>query len=319
MSNELERPVVLGAGPVGRAVVARLTASGAVPTVVTRSGTAVDGAVSVAADVSEPDRAAEALRDATTVFLCAQPAYHRWTTEYRPLQDAVLRACERAGAVLIATENLYGYGAGVGAIGSPITESTALAASTRKGAVRAEAWRDLADAHATGRVRCGAVRASDFFGPTVRESAFGERFFGALVAGKPASVFGPVDRRHSATYVPDLAAAMVRLVERPELLGRAWLAPTAPATSVAELIDQAAAAAGVRARHRRLSRPMLRLAGLFIPAARETIEMLYQWEGDLTVDTTATEEALGLSPTSIADAIADTVDWYRVERDGAGR
>ncbi|MFN3258761.1 MAG: NAD-dependent epimerase/dehydratase family protein [Ilumatobacter sp.] len=319
MHHQLERPVVVGAGPVGRAVVARLVASGAVPTVVSRSGTAVAGAVSVAANIAQPEVATEVLREATTVFFVAQPAYHRWTTEYRPLQDSVLRGCERSGAVLIATENLYGYGAGTGGLDSPISETTPLAPSTRKGAVRAEGWHDLAAAHEAGRVRCAAVRASDFFGPGVRESMLGERFFGALAAGKPASVFGPVDRHHSATYVPDLAAAMIRVAERPDALGRAWLAPTAPAVTVAEMIELAAAAAGSPSRHRRLSRPMLRLAGVFVPGARESIEMLYQWEADFTIDTAASQAALDLSPTPLVQSISDTVGWYAAAHGEAKR
>ena len=311
MCKELDRPVVVGAGPVGRAVVSRLRRSGVVPTVVTRSGATVDGAISVAHDISRPDGVPEALRDATVFFMCAQPRYHRWTTEYRPLQDSVLRACERSGAALIATENLYGYGSGAGAIDQPINESTPLATTTRKGRVRAEAWHDLAAAHDSGRVRCAAVRASDFFGPGVTDSMFGGRFFGALAADKPASVFGPVELRHSATYVADLASAMVRVAERPELLGRAWLAPTAPATSVSALIDLAATAAGVRARHRRLSRSMLRTVGIFDPGARETVEMLYQWERDFTVDSSVSDAALGLSPTPLDRSVELTMAAWR--------
>lgn len=317
----LARPVVVGAGPVGRAVAAHLVELGAEPTLVTRSGATLPGTASIAADVTDPAAAVAALQGATVVFQCAQPAYHRWVAEFRPMQDAILAGCESAGAALVATENVYGYGI----VDGPMTEATPLAGppptgtthtgTTRKGRVRADAWRDLAAAHRAGRVPTAAVRASDFFGPGVTESAFGERFFAPLVAGGKAQHFGSPELRHSVTFVPDLARALVAIGADPDRWGRAWHAPNAlldgQAPTIGRLVELAAAAAGSSARSRRVAPWMLRLAGIFQPGARELIEMLYEFDRDFVVDASESERVLGLAPTPLPEALAATVDWYR--------
>jgi nucleoside-diphosphate-sugar epimerase len=312
----LRHPAVLGAGPVGRAVVERLVAVGADPLVVTRSGTGVPGATARRADVSTAEAAISALDGATVVFQCAQPAYHRWTTEFRPLQDAVLAGCEAAGAALVAVENVYGYGHPSG----PLSESTPLVDDgapgvARKGLVRAEAWRDLQRAHEAGRVSTAAVRASDFFGPGVTESTFGARFFAPIVAGKRAQLFGPAHFRHSVTHVPDLAAALVAVAADPAHHGRAWHAPNAlldgDAPTVEQIVEIAATAAGTTARTTVVAPWMLRLAGVFDPGAREMVEMRYEFDRDFVVESTESESALALGPTPLDESITATVDWYR--------
>ena len=70
-TTRFDRPVVLGAGPVGRAIVARLVARGHHPVVVTRSAAAVDDAEARRADLNDPAQAVAALADATIVFSTA--------------------------------------------------------------------------------------------------------------------------------------------------------------------------------------------------------------------------------------------------------
>jgi nucleoside-diphosphate-sugar epimerase len=82
--------VVLGAGPVGRAVVGALAARGIEPAVVTRSGAAVTGAVSRPADLANPAQAAAAVAGADVVFQCASPAYHRWPAQSPPCRPGPL-------------------------------------------------------------------------------------------------------------------------------------------------------------------------------------------------------------------------------------
>lgn len=306
----LRSPVVLGAGPVGRAVAARLVERGLTPVMITRSGSTIDGARPLPLDVTDPAALAAALDGADAVFHSAQPAYHRWVEEFPALQRSVLDAAARAGAgVVVAVENLYPYGAP--AAGRPMTESTPFDPCSRKGEVRARLAAELAAAHAEGRVATAAVRASDFLGPGVTGSAYGERFVEPLVKGRAAEVLGDPDTRHSVTYVPDLAETLVRVAERPDAWGRAWHAPSAPAVTQRELVALVAAAAGTEPRLRVLKPWMLRLVGRFNPGARETVEMLYEFEADFVLDSSAAERAFGLAPTPLATAAAATVSSGR--------
>ncbi|MEM9133151.1 MAG: NAD-dependent epimerase/dehydratase family protein [Actinomycetota bacterium] len=305
-TSPLTRPVVLGAGPVGRAIVDRLVDRGLTPTVVTRSGTAVDGAKAAAIDVADTPSLAAALAPADAVFHAVMPPYSRWPELFPPFQAAIVRACEQSGGVLVSAENLYGYGTP----GVPITEQLPLAPTTTKGRVRAELWRALAAAHEEGAIRAAAVRASDFFGPGVIASAYGESVFGRLAAGKKAQVLGDPGTRHSITYVPDYAEALVRVAERPATWGRAWIAPTAPAVAQAEVVALAAEALGVDPGIQRISRAMLRLAGLFNADVRETVEMFPEFTHDFVVDSAAAEAALDLAPTDLETAIAHTAGCH---------
>jgi nucleoside-diphosphate-sugar epimerase len=303
----LEHPVILGAGPVGRALAARLSDLGLEPTVVTRSGAALPGARATAADLTDPRQAKEALAGATVVFQAAQPAYTRWPQDFPPLQRSIVAGAEAAGATLVAVENLYGYGPHEG----PISVDLPLRATTRKGAVRAALWTELLEAHRAGRLPVAAVRASDFIGPHVEASAYGERFFEPLIRGRKAQVLGDPGSRHSVSYVPDLAATMVEVAADPGAWGRAWHAPSSPAVTQAELVALAAAAAGVGPRHRALPAWMLRLVGRFNPEAGELVELMYEFTDDLVIDWSDTGTRFDIRPTPLEEVMAVTVDWYR--------
>ena len=56
---------------------------------------------------------------------------------------------------------------------------------------------------------------------------------------------------------------------------------------------------------------MLRVGGLFIPAARELVEMLYGFEQPFLVDGSKFERTFGLRPTPLRQAVAETVAWFR--------
>jgi uncharacterized protein YbjT (DUF2867 family) len=123
--------VVFGVGQVGRALAARLAALDLEVRAVSRQRpTALaDGVDWWAADVTDPDAAAGAAKGATTVHQCLNAPYTAWAQQFPPLQRGVLTAAERADALLVSLENVYGYGP-IG--GRAMTEDLPLAATTRK-------------------------------------------------------------------------------------------------------------------------------------------------------------------------------------------
>lgn len=302
----LGQPAVLGAGPVGQALVDRLIGHGLTPQLLTRSAATLPGATAVAVDATDAAALAQALGQGRVdvLFHSAQPAYHRWSQEFPGLQAAIIEACERADTRLVVVENLYGYGP---PRGRAFTESTPMRPTTTKGRVRAELWADLLAAHQAGRVQAVAVRASDFFGPGVEQSAFGRGFLGSIVAGKRAQVLGDPTTRHSVTFTQDLAEAMIRVAADPTAFGRAWHAPTAPAITQQAMVELAASIAGTEPRIQAVGPTMMRLAGLFSRGAREMVEMLYEFTDDFVVDSSAFEERFGQAATPLADAFAATI------------
>jgi nucleoside-diphosphate-sugar epimerase len=309
MSEDLH--VVLGAGPVGTWTARALLRDGKRVRVVSRSGRRSDlmpaEAEVIAADVSESSGAAAATNGATTVYQALNAPYDKWPESFPPLQRSVLDATAREGARYVSVENLYVYGEPDGAM----SEDTPLAANTKKGRVRAEMAQEVTAAHERGDVRVAVLRSSDYYGPGVTSSVFSARVFGPALAGKPAQIIGGADVPHSLAYIEDVGEALAILGTRDEALGQVWHAPHAPARTQREMVEMIAEKLGTPVRVRVLGPGMMRLGGLFIPEAREGVEMLYQTREPFVADSSKIQEAFGLQPTPLETGIGRTLDWYR--------
>ena len=301
--------VIFGAGATGTGIARILAERGDQVRVVTRTGRSIDvpGVESVAADVTDAAAVRSVSAGATTVFFAAQPAYDKWPTGFPPMIDGLLGGLKGTGTRLAMVDNLYMHGPNGGA---PLTEDAPDDATTRKGLARKAVAHRLLAADAAGDVPVVIGRASHFFGPLALESVVGERFFGRIVAGKKAEVYGDPALPHSFTYVLDFAAALVALADRPATFGRAWHVPTVPAIPIQRFAEMVAAAAGKPLKLTRVSPLTLRVVGLFVPAAGETVEMLYEFDEPYLLDSSAIERELGLRPTPYEVSIPATVEWY---------
>src|SRR5215472_15479934 len=248
--------VIIGAGAIGSVIARLLAADGRLVRIVTRSGSGPDGVLAI--------------------YNCANPPYHRWPELWPPIAASLLAAAERSGAVLVTVANLYGYGPASQSLGTagydaahPMTEDTPLAATGRKGSVRAKMWRDALAAHQSGRVRAAEVRASDYVGPGA-ESVLGARVIPNVLRGKSVSVLGRTDRLHTWTFTGDVVRMAVVAGSDRRAWGRPWHAPSGPPRTQRAAIDDLARAAGrapvpVRA----VPAVMIRAAGVVSPLMRE--------------------------------------------------
>jgi nucleoside-diphosphate-sugar epimerase len=302
--------VIFGTGPAGAATARALAAMGEQVRVVNRSGRA-NGllpkvAEIVAADATDGDQARQAAQGATVVYHCLNAPYHRWLELFPDLQAGVLAAAKGAGARLVALENVYMYGQVEGSM----AEDLPYRAHTRKGRLRAELSRRLSEAHEAGQVAVAIGRASDFYGPAV-ESALGERTFGPLVEGGAAELFGDPDTRHSYTYIDDVGRGLAVLGTHDEAFGEIWHLPNAPAWTTRQMVERAFELAGLPSRTRTMGGLMMRVGGLFVPEAREMVEMMYEFEAPFVVDSSKFQRVFGEGYTPVEDGLRDTVAWYQ--------
>jgi nucleoside-diphosphate-sugar epimerase len=314
MSDNVELHVIFGTGAVGMSVMDELMQRGRRRVrMVNRSGRASvpDGVEVVGGDATDEAFAREASEGASVVYFALNPPYDKWSELFPPLQAGVLEGAARAGAKLVAMENLYMYGP---TDGRPLTEDLSHAPNTRKGAVRAMMSKELMEAHKSGKVRVAIGRASDFFGPRVLVSAAGEQVFGRAVEGKSAQVAGDPDQPHTYTYVPDIGRGLVILGEREKALGQAWHLPSPETLTTRQFVEMIFEEAGKPARIQAAPKIVLRAIGLFNPGIRETIEMLYEFEEPFVVDHSKFEEAFGEQATPLRESIQRSVRWYREER-----
>lgn len=309
MTSQLH--VVFGTGPLGQSVMRELLQRGATVRMVNRSGRRgeIPAAVEVVAgDAYSADSVRGLTAGAAVVYQCAQPEYHEWVTKFRPLQAAIVEGVSgNKGTKLIVAENLYMYGA----VNGPIHEGLPYTAHTRKGKIRAEMAEALLAAHREGKIRVAMARGSDFFGPGVLGSSMGERVFYPALEGKPASIGGRLDVPHTMTYIDDFGKALVILGERDEALGQAWHVPNDAPLTQGQFIDLISKELGVPVKANTMGRMMLRIGGLFVPAAREMIEMMYEFEQPFVVDSSKFERTFGMKATPIQEAIRATVAWYK--------
>jgi nucleoside-diphosphate-sugar epimerase len=303
--------VILGAGPIGLATAAEFTRRGVAVRFVTRSGKPItlDGASAPTetrqADASDATALTKAAEGATILVHAVGLPYPQWKEGLPPLQEAVLKAAEATGAVVVFVENLYSYATDK----LPLTEASAEVPVSRKGALRWELSQQWLAAHKAGRVKAVSVRASDYFGPGATRSGnshLGSRFFPAFEAGKAVAFLGSADARHCYTYLPDYARALVDVSLAPDSWGQVWICPSVGPTSAREMAESLATIAGKAVKVGTLPSFLLKLLGLFDPMIREVYEMLYQFDHDFTLDAAKFEARFGWKATPRDTALAAT-------------
>ena len=252
---------------------------------------------------------AEAFTGAAAVHHCIHASSYTaaaWRAELPAAEQVVLEAADRVGAVVVFPESLYSYGR----VQGPITEESPRNADFGKPAVRVA----LLEARRQSPTPTVSVAAADFFGPHVRTSHAGERLVPTVLAGRTMRVVGSLDQPHSWTYVPDLAAAMIRAAQTPELYDAVLHAPTAAPLTQRELIAAVARAGGVAMpKVGALPAGLLRGIGLVHRDTRELAEMSFQFTAPFVLDSTRSQELLGLAPTPTDVAVKATVDWWRAQ------
>ena len=307
-----ELHVIFGNGAIGRAIANELLERNKKVRVVNRSGSMPNppaGIELAAADLYDPDQVRQAAKGAAVVYQCAQPAYYEWPQKFPPLQASIIEGLTGGKAKLVLVENLYMYG---DTNGKTLREDLPYAAQTKKGRTRGEISRSAMEAHQQGKVRVTIGRASDYFGPWGTSSAMGDRVFTPLLKGKTAQVGGRLDVPHTFTYVPDFGKALVILGERPEADGQAWHVPNdMPSITQGEFIRLFCEETGVEPRISTMGRFMMAIGGLFIPEAKESVEMMYEFEKPFVVDSSKFENTFGMRATPLRLALKETAAWYR--------
>jgi nucleoside-diphosphate-sugar epimerase len=305
----MSKHIVVGAGPIGTATALLLAERGEEVVMVTRSGSGPThhAVTRTAADASSSARMTELATGSVAIYNCANPAYHRWPTDWPPLAHALLTAAERSDAVLATVSNLYGYGP----VSGPMTEDLPLTAHGTKGLTRAQMWREALAAHDAGRVRATEVRGSDYVGPGA-QSHIGDRLVPRLLAGRDVTVMKSADTSHTWTATDDVARLLVTVALDERAWGRPWHVPSNPPRTQREAVGDLCRVARLhQVRVREYPDLLIRAMGLFDPMMRELPEVAYQFEDPFVLDSTAAQQAFGMTPTPWDDVLAGIIASYR--------
>lgn len=307
--------LVLGAtGAIGSAIAASLAARGyriraltRIPPKASAGKFAVDW---MAGDCLDEAQVVSAAQGASLIVHAVNPpGYAKWREVGIPMLANTIEAAAANGATILFPANVYVFSPRSGPV---VTEVTPMIPETRKGKVRLKMETMLADAAAHRGVHVIAVRAGDFFGPGVTGSWFAQAL---AKEGRSATVLRdlcPPGIGHSWAYVPDLAEAFARLVDRRDTLPPYEMVHfrghwTDPGRAMTEAV------------HRAIGRDALRikpypwfvfyLGAPFVRFLREAIEMLWLWRHPLRLDNSKLERLIGPEPhTPLDAAVTETLE-----------
>lgn len=303
---------ILGAGGSVSNELVKLLAARKLPfRTVSRHAGAQPGAADVRiADLTKHQQTVDAVAGSDVVFLLAGLKYdHKlWAEQWPRIIDNAVDACKQARAKLVFFDNVYMYGK----VNGPMTEETPYNPTSRKGEVRAQIAMRLEKAWKEGELTAMIARAADFYGPGAKNGIPNVMVFGPLSKGEKAMCLVSDALPHSYTYVPDAAAALLKLADTPTGWNQTWHVPTTPQPMTGkEFIEAAAKAMAKTPKYRVLSRTMMKVAGMFNPTIREVNEMLYQNDSPYVFDSSKYARAFGFEGTAYAEGIAVTAASYK--------
>ena len=292
--------VILGGnGVIGRETGAALLAAGHPVASVNRTAATSPGVRSIVADLRESGEVRSALVGADVAYLTVGLAYRTavWRRDWPRIVRGTIDACLAGGIRLVYFDNVYAYGKTDG----PMTEATPVHPTSRKGAIRADLLRMLAEAAARG-LDYTIGRSADFYGPGAKTSVFNSMALDKIAAGKKPTWLLDATEPHSMTYTPDIGQALAILGTAHWPTGHTWHLPTAPALTGQDYLALAGAS-----RFTTMSMAVLRMGAIVLPAARESLELSYQNTNPYVFDSSKFESAFGMAPTPYREGIAVAV------------
>ena len=302
----MTRHVVLGGnGVVGRETIAALRAAGHEVASVGRTPPRRDDVTPVLADLREPESVLRAVDGADVAYLTVGLPYRTrvWRRDWPSIMRNAIDACADSSVHLVYFDNVYAYGR----VDGPMTEATPINPSSSKGRIRAELLRML-DAGRQRGLDVTIGRSADFYGPGATTSVFNTMALDRVAVGAEPTWLLDSDQPHSMTYTPDIGAALAVLGTDARARGGVWHLPTAPARTGEEYLAMASERA---LRHRVMSMATMRLGALFLPDAREALELSYQNALPYIFDSSRIEAAFGLTPTPYPEGITRTMQAIR--------
>jgi len=240
------------------------------------------------------------------------PGYRNWQGLALPMLESSIAAAKAAGARVVLPGTVYNFGPDAPSV---VDEAAPQNPVTRKGKIRVAMEQRLLQASREG-VPVLVVRAGDFFGPHAGNSWFSQ---GMVKPGSPLTSVtypGKADIGRSWAYLPDLAATIVKLLERGAELSEFEVFHFRGHSFERgrELAEATLRVAGVpHAPIRRFPWFAIYALSPFVVTFREMLEMRYLWDTTLLLDNGKLVRFLGAEPhTPLDQALATTLRGLRI-------
>jgi len=259
-------------------------------------------------DALNADDVAAAAKGADLIVHAVNPpGYKNWAGTVVPMLENSIRAARLTGARILLPGNIYNFHPDMGPL---LKEHTPQAPATRKGQLRVAMEDRLREAANQG-VKSLVIRAGDFFGPGTEGSWLAA---GMITPGKPVTRIaypGEPEAGHAWAYLPDLAEAAARLLDREDQLAPAdhYHFPGHYCSQGIAFAEAIRRVTGGTAVIKGFPWGLVRLGGLFSETFRELREMRYLWQRPMELDGTKLEARIGAIPhTPLDQALAVTLE-----------
>ncbi|HMG93023.1 MAG TPA: NAD-dependent epimerase/dehydratase family protein [Chryseolinea sp.] len=301
---------ILGAGgAIGNELAKALTAYTPDIRIVSRSPKKVnEGDILFKADLKNQEEVNNALKNSEVAYLTAGLPYDLkvWQKSWPMIMQNVINACVANNCRLVFFDNIYLYSA---QNLNPIKETNTVDPPSKKGKVRNEIVQMIWRAVEQKKLQALIARCADYYGPSIQNtSLLTETVIKPLSTGATANWLISDKHKHSFTYIADAGKATALLGNTANAFGETWHLPTAkdPLTGK-EWVELFAREMGVKPKYRVVNKTMVRLIGLFVPAMRESVEMLYQYDKDYVFDSDKFEQRFSSKPTPYLEGIKQII------------
>ena len=260
----------------------------------------------LSADLTSEYEVMKAVKGSEVVYLTAGLQYDIkvWQEQWPKLMRNVIHICKENGSKLVFFDNVYMYGKVAGIM----TEETPFNPCSRKGEVRAEIATMILDEISKGSLTVLIARAADFYGPETYTSFLNMMVFENMKKGKSAQLMISKNLKHTFTYTPDAGKATALLGNTPSAFNQTWHLPTdSNALTGSQIVEIAAAELTMKPKITVLPKVMIKMAGLFNPIIKESVEMLYQYDSEYIFDSSKFDKAFTFDKVLYPEGIRNSV------------
>jgi nucleoside-diphosphate-sugar epimerase len=262
------------------------------------------------ADLTKREEVIKALENTDIAYLTVGLEYKTkvWKEKWPLIMQNVIHACKVHNSKLVFFDNVYCYGK----VSGWMTEKSPINPISNKGELRAGLVKMLMEEIEKGSLKALIARSADFYGPNTPLSFFNITVMENLKKGKTAQWMINPDLKHSMTHTADAGKATALLGNTGSAFGQVWHLPTdRNARTGREYIEIAAKIMDKEPKIMVLKKWFLSILGLFIPALKENMEMLYQVESEYLFDSSKFDQAFDFRTSTYEEGIKATADSYQ--------
>lgn len=225
------------------------------------------------------------------------PPYSKWAQQVPELTGQVIEAAKASGAAVLIPGNIYVFGEDMPSVLSPDTPHRA---THPLGQIR----RTMEAAYRDAGVKTVIVRAGDYI-DTVKGGNWFDMIIAAKIGAGKFTYPGPLDVPHAWAFLPDLAEAGARLVDRldrlPVFSDFIFDGVTLTGAQMAQVLERVV---GRSVAVKQMNWLPIQIARPFWKEARPLLEMRYLWRRPHSVDGTVLEARIdGFEATPLEDAL----------------